>query len=81
MTDLDVYFWRLFALGAGFALMWQTYSWLATLGRALRHRYTLPTQWRKMYADIYETLRTMRPDEPYPEWYCRYVAFRETAYL
>lgn len=81
MTNLDIYFWRFFAAGAGFALMWRTYSWIAELGRAWRYRYTMPSQWRAMYQQIYEMMGTVRPHEPYPEWYRRFVAFRECAWL
>ena len=48
MTDLDVYFSRLFAFGAGFALLWRLWPWRIVMGRASRHWLTAPTEAQKL---------------------------------
>lgn len=81
MTDLDVYFWRLFALGAGFGVAWCVWPWLVVMGNATRKWWTIPELSHPAYDRLYEMMKSLKHPNTYPDWYCRYVAFRETARL
>lgn len=78
MTDLDVYFWRFFALGAGFALVWRVYPWVALMGRAARLWFTLPDEAQFVYKSVREMFDEM---DRHPHWYREYVAFREVGMI
>lgn len=86
MTDLDIYFWRFFAIGAGFGIVYCSWGWLVTMGRAARFWFTMQDESRALFKQIYEMLGTIgvppyHHRSPLPDWYCRYVAFREVGYL
>lgn len=84
MTDVDVYFWRLFSLGAGFALVALSWRWLRLMLRALRLWFTIPHVARPTYEyfiNMFAEINAARvADERYPAWYIAYVAWREVGY-
>jgi hypothetical protein len=84
MTDLDVYFWRFFALGAGFALVWRIYPWMALMGRAARYWFTIPAEARYVYDTTYAAMTELSEKSPHvlqQEWYRRYIAWREIGHI
>lgn len=71
------YFWLGVGGGIGAMLARVILPFLALIGRGIRHQYTIPTRCAYVDAHLGSYLRR----SGYPEWYVRWVVFRECACL